>query len=114
MTAGQRASDAIDRAAWLAERSRAGRIASTLVAVLGAAVAASRINAWVTQMADRARRTPASTRVAGIVTVIAVAIASHLVIARSIPAQDRTPPALSAAILLCAILAAIAATARSR
>lgn len=106
--------DAIDRAAWLAERSVTGRIASIVVARFGAAIATSRTAAWQRQAVARVRRTPFAMRATEMAAAIGVAIGAHLVIARWIPIQDRTPPVLSAAILLCAILAAIAASARSR
>ena len=93
------------------------RIAALLeVAVDGAtaSVRTSRVAGIARERARAFRALPRAERARCVLLTIAVALAGHLVMASMLPSRARPTPALTAAVLLGATAAAIAASARSR
>ena len=93
------------------------RIAALIDAALDAATAGARASRVVRIASDRTRAfqaLPGTERLRLVLLTITVALVGHLVMASLLPSRARPMPALTAAVLLGASAAAIAASARSR
>ena len=93
------------------------RIAGLLDAGVDGAIASMRTSRVCQIVRDRAQAfhaLPRAERTRYVLLAIAVALAAHIVMASMLPSRARPMPALTAALLLAATAAAIAASARSR
>ena len=93
------------------------RIAAVLDATVDGAIASARTSRVLGIARNRARAfhaLPRAERGRYVLLTIAVAVAGHLVMASMLPSRARPTPALTAAVLLGATAAAIAASARSK
>jgi hypothetical protein len=92
-------------------------IAALVVAVVDKATASFRSSgtlAAVTRRIQAFEMLPRAEQVRSLVVVVVAALAGHIVMALMLPPRGRPIAALTAALFLAAIAAAVAATARSR
>jgi hypothetical protein len=93
------------------------RIAALLDVAVDGAAASVRTSRVLRMVRDRTRAfqaLPRAERIRCVLLTIAVALTGHIVMASMLPSRARPTPALTAAVLLGATAAAIAASARSR
>jgi hypothetical protein len=106
--------EALERAEQIVARSVVAALAATAVARVAVSFHRSRLITLARESAHGFERLPVAERVRCALSIIAVALAGHVIIAAMLPAPARPTVALSAVALLGAILAARAASVRSR